>query len=121
MEITENTIFILEKIEEIFSLKGCLRVLCALWNEKSSGLRYSEIQKKTKLPAGTLNKALNFLIKKGFIETHTKYIPGFRRHPISMYSLTNMGKKFCDELFSEDAFFETIRNINIKKWKEILK
>jgi len=113
MEIGEETVFILEKIEKIFSLKGSLRVLCALWDEKSSGLRYSEIQKKTKLPPGTLNKTLNFLIKEGFIEVHTKFIPGFRRHPIGMYGLTDNGKLFCDKLFNTDAFFEVIRNNNI--------
>jgi DNA-binding MarR family transcriptional regulator len=94
-----NTISTLEKIEEIFSLKGNLRVLYVLWDKKS--LRYSEIQKETNLPAGTLNKALIFLIKKGFIKTHMKYIPSFRRHPISIYSLSNMGKNFCDEVFSD--------------------
>lgn len=109
----KDVVFLLEKIEKIFSLKGSLRVLCALWGEKSSGLRYSEIQKKTKLPAGTLNKSLNFLIKEGFIEVHTKYIVGFRRHPISIYCLADNGKFFCDKLFNIDAFFEVIRDTNI--------
>jgi len=93
----ENSISTLKKIEEILSLKGNLRVLYILWDKKS--LRYSEIQKGTMLPAGTLNKALNFLIKKGFIKTHIKYIPNFRRHPINIYSLSNKGKKFVINSF----------------------
>ncbi|MFH8109660.1 MAG: helix-turn-helix domain-containing protein [Candidatus Aenigmatarchaeota archaeon] len=72
----------IEEIEDILSLKGCLRVLIILNTYKK--LRFNEIMKKTLLPSGTLTRALKLLIQKGYVKYDIIKIKDFR-HPICVY------------------------------------
>lgn len=117
----EKNVNVLEKIEPIFSLKGCLRILFIL-SDLNLKLTYLEIQRITNLSLGTLNKALDRLKKFGLIGKSKEYRK-YRNRKESVYMLTINGKLFCDYVFGyKHSLKGTMGDLNkLNKLKESLK
>lgn len=113
-----ETIKTLGNIEDIFSIKGALRILITLF--EVGIFRYAQLQDITILHLGTLNRALKLLIWGGFVKTTKKKVESPRKETVTIYSLTDKGHKFCDILFSQTAFLTTIKR-NKKTLRDVWK
>ncbi|MEM5855533.1 MAG: hypothetical protein QW472_04430 [Candidatus Aenigmatarchaeota archaeon] len=104
----------LEKIEELLSLKGCLRVLYVFHQYPDRSLRYSALCEMTLLPLATLDRVLNFLISKNIVEKGKEFFTSPRKEAVTVYKISSFGKNICKVLF-EYNIKEILSEENLKK------